>query len=110
MPFIADVTEEENQHLIHYFLNNALASKTVETGADFLDLSDVKYVSRKVTKNLHLQNFDQFLSSVEAMSVKMLDATSKLIRNYFVASRRARAIGGSVDECLPIGALQSMLV
>lgn len=52
MPFIADVTEEENQHLINFFLNNAVAEKTVETGADFLNLSDVKYVSRGVTKNL----------------------------------------------------------
>lgn len=42
--------------------------------------------------------------------MKMSDLASKLIRNYFVASRRARAIGGSVDECLPIGAVQSMSV
>jgi hypothetical protein len=111
MPFIADVTEEENQQLIHYFLNKAVTSETVKTEDDFMHPSDIKWVSVALSKlMLFTKTHVQFLSSVEGTTVNMSESASKLIRNYFVASRRVRAIGGSVDECLPIGAVQSMFV
>jgi hypothetical protein len=44
MPFIADVTEEEHQQLIHYFLNKAVTSETVKTEDEFMHPSDMKWV------------------------------------------------------------------
>lgn len=51
MPFIADVTEEENQHLIHYFLDNAITSESFKTEDEFLHPSDIKWVSVVVKQN-----------------------------------------------------------
>ncbi|XP_065342239.1 minichromosome maintenance domain-containing protein 2-like isoform X1 [Cloeon dipterum] len=92
LPITVDTTDEENFYLADYILRKALSVREIVLDEP-LSEADLK-----------LQ-----IASVASKKVKVTEEAGNLIRNYFVASRRARANGGSsTEQCLPIGAVQNL--
>ncbi|XP_059470246.1 minichromosome maintenance domain-containing protein 2-like [Neocloeon triangulifer] len=89
---MADVSDEGNVNLANYILNKSQTHQEVCI-EDYLTDTDLKLL----------------ISNLGTRKVTVTERAGNLIRNYFVASRRARVNGGStIEQCLPIGAVQSM--